>query len=56
MVGTGGDYSTVVLIDVAGKPLMNLHRVPQHVTVSDVKRKISERLKEVGRNLPADLM
>ncbi|CDJ42774.1 myosin light chain 2, putative [Eimeria tenella] len=56
MVGTGGDFSTVVLVDVAGKPLMNLHRVPQHVTVSDVKRKISERLKEVGRNLPADLM
>ncbi|CDJ50393.1 myosin light chain 2, putative [Eimeria brunetti] len=35
---------------------MNLHRVPQQVSVVDVKNKISERLKEVGRNLPADLM
>ena len=55
-VGGGGLYSTIVLVDVNGRALMNLHRVPQHVTVSDVKNKISERLKEVGRNLPADLM
>ena len=51
-----GNFSTVVLVDVKNRPVMNLHRVPQNVRVVDVKNKISERLKEVGRNLPADLM
>lgn len=50
------DYSTVVLVDINGRAILNLHRVPQHVTVMDVKNKISERLKDVGRILPADLM
>ncbi|KAL8425261.1 hypothetical protein Efla_002327 [Eimeria flavescens] len=47
---------TIVLVDVCNRPVMNLHRVPPHVSIADVKKKISERLKEVGSNLPADLM
>ncbi|KAL8274433.1 hypothetical protein Esti_001593 [Eimeria stiedai] len=51
-----GNTCTIVLVDVCNRPIMNLHRVPLYVTISDVKNKISDRLKEVGRNLPADLM
>lgn len=56
VVNIGGDFSTVVLVDINNRPIMNLHKVPQHVCVSNVKKKISDRLREVGRNLPADLM
>ncbi|XP_026190726.1 uncharacterized protein LOC34618095 [Cyclospora cayetanensis] len=56
VLNVGGQFSTIVLVDVNGRPTMNLHRVPQHVCVGDVKNKISERLLEVGRNLPPDLI
>ncbi|KAL8443348.1 hypothetical protein Emed_006872 [Eimeria media] len=55
-VMSSGNTCTIVLVDVCNRPIMNLHKVPQYVTIMDVKKKISERLKEVGRNLPADLM
>lgn len=51
-----GSTCTIVLVDIENRPIMNLHKVPLHVLVIDIKLKISDRLKEVGRNLPADLM
>ncbi|EPT32167.1 myosin light chain 2, putative [Toxoplasma gondii ME49] len=54
-VGTPG-ICTVVLIDKSQRPIMNLHKVPLSATVWAIKSKVSERLKEVGRSLSAEVM
>lgn len=56
LIAQPGDVCTVVLVDANNRPMMNLHKVPLHVCVLDIKTKVSDRLKEVGRSLAADLM
>ncbi|PHJ20123.1 myosin light chain 2, partial [Cystoisospora suis] len=50
------DFCTIVLLDGNKRPMMNLHKVPSIATVQQIKKKVSERLKEVGRSLSAEAM